>query len=337
MFCRSLRKGFTLIELLVVIAIIAILIALLVPAVQKVRAAAARTQCTNNLKQITLASHNYHDSNKKLPPGIVDGPVIPTGFTFGAPCVGGMTFLLPFVEQAPVYNQLSPNPQLLMADANNTLMTAGWWSNPSYFNMSQVVIPIFTCPSDTPTLSSVGTFVILYCDSNDLTFTGGYYPNPTGTLFGRTNYCPSGGAIGGPVGVNFYGTYMGPFTNRTSTTMNSMSQDGTSNTIFFGETLMTDLNPQTSGLPFRDFSLAWMGAGSFATAWGVAPASPNIGWYQYSSLHDGLVLFGFGDGSVRGVLQGTANNFQFNNIMYYWYGASGIMDGQYCDFTQISP
>src|SRR5580693_5332121 len=98
------RHGFTLIELLVVIAIIAILVALLVPAVQKVREAAARLSCTNNLKQVGLAMHNYHDANRKFPPGYVaTGPYV-NGATDTSPGWGWATFILPYLEQNALYN-----------------------------------------------------------------------------------------------------------------------------------------------------------------------------------------------------------------------------------------
>src|SRR3982074_2220566 len=97
-----LRSAFTLIELLVVIAIIAILIALLVPAVQKVRAAAARTQCTNNLKQQGLALHNYHGVLKRLPPAYIAATGIKPGWGWG-------TLILPYMDQQPLYTQLNPD------------------------------------------------------------------------------------------------------------------------------------------------------------------------------------------------------------------------------------
>jgi prepilin-type N-terminal cleavage/methylation domain-containing protein len=133
---RGGRHGFTLIELLVVIAIIAILIGLLVPAVQRVREAAARIQCGNNLKQILLATHNINDTNKYLPPlAANDGW---KALTLAAPPYNGraytfFSFLLPYIEQQNIYNAQTAG------DSPPGLYCGGQYMR---------VIPVYVCPSD---------------------------------------------------------------------------------------------------------------------------------------------------------------------------------------------
>src|SRR5213592_1552161 len=106
--------GFTLIELLVVIAIIAILIGLLLPAVQKVREAAARTKCANNLHQLAIGCHNYHDTAGKLPPALMAtaADVSAGDFLQGTGSFGPnwIVLILPHIEQGPLYNSLAVNP-----------------------------------------------------------------------------------------------------------------------------------------------------------------------------------------------------------------------------------
>src|SRR5712692_5025097 len=112
MIRSSRRSGFTLIELLVVIAIIGVLMALLLPAVQKVREAANRTQCLNNLKQIGLALHNYHDNYSRFPPSLDEAIYPPiAALAWGAPRKGWtpnwswLAYIMPFIEQDNLWNQ----------------------------------------------------------------------------------------------------------------------------------------------------------------------------------------------------------------------------------------
>ena len=151
----SRQRGFTLIELLVVIAIIAVLIALLVPAVQKVREAAARTQCANNLKQQGLALHSYHDANKVLPPAKINsgsaGPYnASTSYYPHKPFVynhTGFVLILPYLDQAPLYSRYDFNyPSCDSNWTGGTLANGG--VNAGNAAVVGTYLAVYHCPSD---------------------------------------------------------------------------------------------------------------------------------------------------------------------------------------------
>lgn len=174
--------GFTLVELLVVIAIIGVLIALLLPAVQAARAAAQRMQCTNNLKQIGLALHNYHDTHDSLPTGNLAWRTPSTGvLVYGH--WGALSALLPFMEQAVVGAQVTmAQSHAVSADSNPTATALGTAPASVLEDARRAVttlIPGFLCPSDNRG----------WAKRDQLTFTG----NPDGAAFGRCNYRPSAG------------------------------------------------------------------------------------------------------------------------------------------------
>lgn len=137
MYPKKLKRhsGFTLVELLVVIAIIGILIALLLPAIQAAREAARRSQCTNNLKQLGLALHNYHDTYILLPPAFLTKYV---GTTATSSCWGWGAFVLPFMEQQALSDVVQPGQGTLFDATNDPIRRAAM----------QVGLAAYTCPSD---------------------------------------------------------------------------------------------------------------------------------------------------------------------------------------------
>jgi prepilin-type N-terminal cleavage/methylation domain-containing protein/prepilin-type processing-associated H-X9-DG protein len=218
---HPLRRGFTLIELLVVIAIIGVLVGLVVPAVQKVRETASRMKCSNNLRQIGLALHNYHDTNGSFPPGYIDGNTDPmsTPDNDVGPGWGWASFLLPNLEQEPLYKQI------------NFRQTVGMGSNAA---VSQMPLSIFLCPSDgypqnSPIYDSTFTTPIATVAHGNYVGCNGWvecFNGAGGNYQGGVGQDGLSGQLGQAGAGVFY---------RNSHTRIAQVTDGLSNTIFVGE------------------------------------------------------------------------------------------------------
>jgi prepilin-type N-terminal cleavage/methylation domain-containing protein len=327
MASRVQRSGFTLIELLVVIAIIAILIALLVPAVQKVREAAARTQCINNLKQIALACHNYHDVAKVLPPGYL-GP-LPREMTVATLGTGQnvsfMPFILPYIDQGPLSAKMLGGAGLPSNYFSINALHGSWYNGayPSVASAAFTPIPAFVCPMDNPHASTGGTFIRYYYYSTYNSSTGAITTNFGGSVtssdIGRTSYAGVAGLTGA---YTPFSAYEGIMSNRSRLQLANII-DGTSNTLMIGE-----INGAHSG-GNRLYSFSWMAAPAMFTVGGLGTTTTNQTYKQFSSPHQGVVMFAFGDGTVRPL----QNNIDANSYFYL----SGCRDGRIVDIAAFAP
>ncbi len=249
---NSPRAGFTLIELLVVIAIIATLIGLLLPAVQKVREAAARAQCANNLKQLGLALHNYEGANGYLPTAFkllpAPDPAAPSGTGVYGP--SAFVLILPYMEQDNVYRQID----VTRAALNPVNMPP---NNPAY----STPIKTFLCPS------APGQPTIVYSAelANSFNNFGIALAPAPGLTFGRTDYAPDAGMSADIVGININAGASiicqppdGPVRIVAIT-------DGTSNTMMVVE---------DAGRP------GWYGSKGVASQPAIGGYTPAVGSYQ---------------------------------------------------------
>ena len=320
---RRRLHGFTLVELLVVIAIIGVLVALLLPAVQAAREAARRSSCSNNLKQIGLSLHNYHDVHLTFPSGWLDNPIA------NEEAWGWAALTLPFIEQAPLHQRLGVTKARLV----DQLRSLNGANGPDVAQAARTVLKVYICPTDSGHQS--GLIHVNRHFGGGIGFAAAGFPGNT-ALVGVSNYMGVAGhrdvANAAPNTGILFGNCMGDATvcpnNMASSVRMAEILDGTSNTFMVGE---RDTHNCRSGdwIGVRNTN----GSGSRAVAnvighshpklnQPVPPPTTNVLWDEnrigcgegFSSLHPGGAQFAAADASVKFV-SNTINHFWFPNTI----------------------
>jgi prepilin-type N-terminal cleavage/methylation domain-containing protein len=351
------RAGFTLIELLVVIAIIAVLVALLLPAVQQAREAARRSQCKNNLKQIGLAVHNFHDARNGLPP-----------YMIGEEYLSFWGVILPYIDQAPLYNNLN----LLKAVTDPTGPNPTWLVNGPQAappgNASSASLAVYHCPCRRSggDLSNGGfgnctntygngnqckgptadyAVVVWYTSSGNITDTGTANNNGWWDLHQRVNdkNCFSAlreATVTDPVsGQTVYSGQAASGNGWAPRDSFARLTDGTSNCLIVGEKHLTVSELDTccrGGVNGQDGNIYWQngGWGEYTIGRHARVQTPLVPFKTFNdqpdsqtgfgSWHDGIAQFLLGDGSVRGISLNMDVNV-FRNLCNVQEGSTAIV------------
>ncbi len=329
----SSRRGFTLIELLVVIAIIAVLIALLLPAVQQAREAARRSSCRNNVKQLGLALHNYHDQNKTFPINYMvnQGP----GFSYdNNQMVSWMTLILPFIDKGALYKGYD----FRYSGCNDPRFTAG--TLPNNNAISKTAIPAYLCPTDGTdgTMGSRANAPAAPCGGNfginnykgvaGANWAWGTWGTAAAGMSGAapftfTKWGTTGNGLDSGNGIFFRGW------TRSYTTGTKDIRDGTSNTFMTGEAVprwcwhtiwwWCNGSTATCGIPLN----APVQKPSCITPGSSKISQLECAWddwnnnYSFFSQHTGGAHFGMADGSTK---------FVNNSINFDLYRRLATMD-----------
>ena len=309
-----LKRGFTLIKLLVVIAIIAILIALLLPAVQQAREAARRSQCKNNVKQLGLALHNYHDTFSVMPPGHIGRCTSP--MLNGT----GLTQLLPYLDQSALYNRYN------FSETATTYTNMGGTPSaldPTVSGNADVVktkITAFLCPSDSAP-EWIPQTTAHYGISSTNTGTGGAKTNYDFATNNGYNRCTNW-TMEAQTSRHIFGD--------NSHCRIEDIKDGTSNTIAMGETTRYFYNGGANAWGYRGHVMVGINLisypiNNFTYGANNLPQGRLGSWGYSGSLHTGGAHFLFGDGSVHFLSESIDTTLRQNLVKI----ADGNIIGQF--------